>query len=402
MANLLLPRAVAYSAGLINFFFRGKIDISLPDEGVFAVSDHGIGAGFKKLRVKIKNSTEIFQDAQGNPQLQGMIGGTFFAVIRYHKDRQYVGTLDTVVGVDPCDGESTVINLAKADATTQCRDGIEQIVVSEPLTGEALSYTEEKTVTFKFAGTPIPYAMTDVVLQIVYRGPLGSEADAVAVGTLDISEPTYFSYQNASDYVHIGEHVHTRSEINSSPELLSLVRPQYCVDYRQSPPRLFDACFRQFDLDLVVGFGDISTPLAEARGIPPRHLMRIVYLTTADEAAGAAAKRAERRKLQATALRHTEGKALLNQQGSCLPFDPFDIPPRHSQLTMLSTTEPSYRLGLFSSLRGVNGWFSTSCVVNGDQSEPGEWDDRNTTMTELDKDTDEVQPVSVTIMQQYQ
>ena len=30
MASLLLPRAVAYSAGLINFFFRGRIDIELP------------------------------------------------------------------------------------------------------------------------------------------------------------------------------------------------------------------------------------------------------------------------------------------------------------------------------------------------------------------------------------
>jgi len=40
MADLLLPRAVAYSTGLINFFFRGQIEISLPQEGVFAVADH--------------------------------------------------------------------------------------------------------------------------------------------------------------------------------------------------------------------------------------------------------------------------------------------------------------------------------------------------------------------------
>jgi hypothetical protein len=30
MADLLVPRAVAYSAGLINHFFRGRIEISLP------------------------------------------------------------------------------------------------------------------------------------------------------------------------------------------------------------------------------------------------------------------------------------------------------------------------------------------------------------------------------------
>ena len=45
MADLLLPRAVAYSAGLINFFFRGRIDIELPDEGVFALADHASDQG---------------------------------------------------------------------------------------------------------------------------------------------------------------------------------------------------------------------------------------------------------------------------------------------------------------------------------------------------------------------
>ena len=49
MANLLLPRAVAYSAGLINFFFRGQIDIALPDEGVDALTDHAGDEGFKAL-----------------------------------------------------------------------------------------------------------------------------------------------------------------------------------------------------------------------------------------------------------------------------------------------------------------------------------------------------------------
>jgi hypothetical protein len=40
----------------------------------------------------------------------------------------------------------------------------------------------------------------------------------------------------------------------------------------------------------------------------------------------------------------------------------------------MSVVPPSqvfYRLGLFGSLRGVNGWFSASCVVNGDNSSPG-------------------------------
>jgi hypothetical protein len=40
MAGLLIPRAVAYSAGLINFLFRGQMAISLPHEGVYGIVDH--------------------------------------------------------------------------------------------------------------------------------------------------------------------------------------------------------------------------------------------------------------------------------------------------------------------------------------------------------------------------
>lgn len=35
-ASLLIPRAAAYSAGLINYFFRGKMQISLPPDGVYS------------------------------------------------------------------------------------------------------------------------------------------------------------------------------------------------------------------------------------------------------------------------------------------------------------------------------------------------------------------------------
>jgi hypothetical protein len=84
MAEMLLPRAVAYSAGLINFFFRGRLEISLPDEGVFAIADHSTKEGFKTLRAKLKNTTSTFNDAAGAPQPQAMTGGTLFAVVRYH------------------------------------------------------------------------------------------------------------------------------------------------------------------------------------------------------------------------------------------------------------------------------------------------------------------------------
>lgn len=58
----LIPRAVSYSAGLINYFFRGKMEISLPDEGIYGVVDHAVEfqkdiSGFRKIKLKLKNVT---------------------------------------------------------------------------------------------------------------------------------------------------------------------------------------------------------------------------------------------------------------------------------------------------------------------------------------------------------
>ena len=40
---------------------------------------------------------------------------------------------------------------------------------------------------------------TDLFLQVVYRGKLGEELDAVAIGTVDIAEPTFIAVMNATD-----------------------------------------------------------------------------------------------------------------------------------------------------------------------------------------------------------
>jgi len=404
MADLLLPRAVAYSAGLINFFFRGRLDITLPDEGVFALADHATDDGFTMLRAKVKNATSTFATAQGGAQTQDMSGGQFFAVIRYHRDRQYKHSLDTVVGIAPCIDPLVVVNAANPDAPTQCRDGVEQIVVSRPIYGTSIGANAEQLLEFEFGDSPIPFDMTDVVLQVVYRGELGSEADAVAVGTLDLSEPTYFTYQNASDYIHLGEHVYTRGQVESNLALLAMVQPQYCVDYRVSPPRLVDGCLEGFPLDLTVSFSDLAKPVAKVVGLPNRRFMRFVYLTVADEDdedSGPAVKRAVK-SVSIAVRRHGDvGKALLGQDGTCLPHDPFDIPPRHSQVSVVTRGQLISRVEPMHTLRGVNGWYNTSCVVNGDNAIPGTGDDRVAVMTPLTPKTEEVEPYAVTIMPEY-
>ena len=401
MASLLVPRAVAYSAGLINFFFRGRIDIELPDEGVFAAADHASGKGFTMVRTKVRNKTPDFFDVSGAAQPQDMSGGQFFAVVRFHKDKQYAAGLETVVGTAPCTDPGAVINAAKPEASTQCRDGVEQTIVSRPVYGVSLTSNQQKLIEFEFGDSPIPLDMTDVVLQIVYRGELGSEADAVAVGTIDMSEPTYFTYHNASDYIHIGEHVYSRGEVEADIQLLSQVQPQICVDYQRSPPRLVEGCLVPFQLDLAVSFGDVANPIAAVTGLPNHRFIRFAYLTVSDEGFNPPVKSAART-MKVTSRPHDhDGKALINQDGTCLPHDPFNVPPRHAQMWIVPPSQLFYRLGLFGTLRGVNGWYSASCVANGDNSPPGAPDDRAAVMTPLTPMTEEVVPYAMKIMPDY-
>ena len=57
--------------------------------------------------------------------------------------------------------------------------------------------------TFDFTNSPIPAGITDLYLQVVFKGTLGNEVDsAIAVGMKDISEPTHINLWNTTDYVY--------------------------------------------------------------------------------------------------------------------------------------------------------------------------------------------------------
>lgn len=56
----LFPRAIGYSASLIDYFFRGKIKIEAPERFVYALAKYEAGntGSFKRMRFKVSNSTE--------------------------------------------------------------------------------------------------------------------------------------------------------------------------------------------------------------------------------------------------------------------------------------------------------------------------------------------------------
>ena len=184
--RLLVPRAVAYSAGLMDYFFRGHLQISLPDEGVYGVVDHAIDSGnhptlggFRTIKLKVQNVSHI-DPSDPNSALEPIAEdstGTFVLVAKFHRNNCYKADLSGEYGAPGMDWNT-------------CRSKIEEIVTSEPASSVAGMNSGPKQLNFTFT-TPVPISASDLFLQVVYRGPLGSEPDAVIAELKDISEPTY-------------------------------------------------------------------------------------------------------------------------------------------------------------------------------------------------------------------
>lgn len=90
-APKLIPKAVEYSASLINYFFRGEMAIRLPAEGLYGIIDGGNPAstckdscGFPKLKLRLKNTTAAI-----NGVAQDMVGGTLVGVVKFSRNSCY-------------------------------------------------------------------------------------------------------------------------------------------------------------------------------------------------------------------------------------------------------------------------------------------------------------------------
>lgn len=319
MGNLGIPRAIAYSAGLIDYFFRGRLTLSAPPDGLYGVLDQGTphtvldgvpllddGSnrtfGFKTIRVRARNSTgnengQLIESATGRVVPQTMRGGTdsvgdatgmLVAIARYHRNRCYRNDLS---------GEY-VFQFA-ADYTPQppfvpsgcqweeLRSDVPEISVSKPLyvdadgdlpgapagsenacanvgninTG-AIGDCEHDSalLEFDFGDDPIPANATDLFLQVAYRGPLGEEQDGIAVGAIDLVEPQYFTSWNHTDW-YLYEDQWLRPEDAPDPP-----GPQEAASVSLER---FSVCFGQ---QLI---GQLPLPVQLA----PTEFVRIAYLT---------------------------------------------------------------------------------------------------------------------------
>ncbi|WP_165869179.1 hypothetical protein [Thiogranum longum] len=195
IADLLVPRGVAYSAGFLNYFFRGRLEVRPSPAGIYALLDHAAtnqaNDGFSTVKLQLRNATADINDGTG-VYPQEMTNGTLFAVAKFRRNPCYQPDLSGEV-----DTSGSTIN---GCSTTPNPAAVEEIVVSEPLGNQSLSRTQRVDFVFDFSKNPIPLQATDLFLQVVYRGKLGTEDDAVVVETVDLFEPTYISIVNSSDF----------------------------------------------------------------------------------------------------------------------------------------------------------------------------------------------------------
>jgi len=177
-AKNLLPRAVGYSAGLLNYFFRGKIEITLPDNGIYAQTDNAT-TGFTRITLLAKNVT---------PDNEEMTNGSIELVVSY--------------------------KLAQSDPFQSALVPVDEKFTYRvvPELNNTLSIPRDTPVELTFdlgQNTIIPINATNVYLQLVYKGRLGNEDGAVAVGFQDISEPTPVDLLNNMDKICINGNWYT-------------------------------------------------------------------------------------------------------------------------------------------------------------------------------------------------
>lgn len=222
--EFLLPRAAAYSTGLINYFFRGRIGIGLPGQGVYGIVDHATtreaGQGFQKLKLRLNNASPDGVKPSGEKVPQTMQGGTLVAVARYTLNSCYQPDLsgDFAVTIDT----GAVINPANC-TLDQYFAGEEQISQSAAILAASLD-KEAADFTFDFSTQPIPVNARDLRIQVVYTGTLGSETDAIAFGGRDISEPTHLIVYNNSDYYAVDGKFYTPEQIRADATLSQRVQ----------------------------------------------------------------------------------------------------------------------------------------------------------------------------------
>jgi len=194
-AERLVPRAVSYSAGLLRYFFRGTLEITLPESGVYAARDtlpaDPTRQGFGAVSLRVKNTASTGES---------LLGGKYTLVVQYRL------VSDTPNSTDPATGaKDPFVNASYESARFQTTKPLFIVQPLDSRTDHTLANGASTLLTFTL-DKEIPLWATDVRFSVVYRGRVGFstsepgvEEDSVWVGFLDVSEPTPIDFGNSVD-----------------------------------------------------------------------------------------------------------------------------------------------------------------------------------------------------------
>ena len=345
-ARLLIARATAYSAGLVDYFFRGAMEISLPDAGIYGILDDARFAppapnnildfkGFDTIRLKLRNTTTDIAPPSGGPFVQGMPNGILVAVVKFRRNTCYTNDLDGEI-TDPAQA-------------ADCRLEFEEIVVSDPILMALVPVGDEnhpRGTEFRFHfSKEIPINAWDVVLQVVYRGQLGTEVDAVVVTTKNISEPTFITTHNDTDHVRLKGSCYTPEVIAARIDLWNQLAPA-CRD--NNTHKVADLCANvpfgvRYATDrptppLIIAMDALGT---SDQRIAPRHFARFAVLGEVADPARFALD--------------INSPALMQPSGY----------PKPISFRTDNTQADTATAGVFGAHRGIKNWDGTIFIIDG-------------------------------------
>lgn len=245
-ADKLVPRAVGYSTALLDYFFRGRLEISPPDQYVYAIIDGGDvdpatnTQYIHQLKAKVRNITPG----------EEILGGSLVAVAKYKK----------VIGYQP--------DLSSGSPTAEMREGYFSFSTSAPIPISSLSSTTAEEFSFDFSNNPIPAGITDLYLQVVFQGTLGNENDqSIAVGMRDINEPQHITIWNYTDYFQLDFAPVTAEEVRLDRPIIEYFA--YISPHPFTEKFGFSRFFPEVDVQ----------PIAEITDLPPARYSRLIVLT---------------------------------------------------------------------------------------------------------------------------
>lgn len=247
-ASNLIPRAVGYSAALLNYFFRGTIDITLPDRGAYAVSGT-VSPKFDEIRLLARNTTEFGDE---------MTDGSIELVVRYR-----------IPNGDPFQPVALTVS-----------DYLYKIY-PEKTAQRSIPTNEPIELTFDMSLDPLPINAVDSALQLVYHGRLGREDGAVAAGYRHISDPTPVDVFNNTDKTCINGTWYA----SGTPEAISQVDVNHDgIAYGSNeadvyPHELLNVAVKLSSPDMPVLASQQSNDALIA-SLPPGQSVRMLYFLT--------------------------------------------------------------------------------------------------------------------------